>query len=179
MEHSKEYQELKTALIDVGHFIKKGRENLATSSPEEIVERYIPDSTLELEAIIAGTEKASNEIMDSCDAIEAAVAGLEGDAKAAVLAETAKIFAACGFQDITGQRATKVISYLAQVEEKTIILIKGLKNFFDKEGTLPEEYNSPEDDTDGEISDEDLLNGPQLEGEGLSQEEVDAMLNDF
>lgn len=179
MEHGKEFEELKRALSDIGRFIKKGRKNLATNSPEEIIEKYIPDSTLELEAIISGTEKASNIIMDVCDELETAAKDLDDEARKVILAHTARIFAACGFQDITGQRATKVISYLAQVEAKTLILIKSLKEFFDKEGTLAEEYAKPEDESSSEESDASLLNGPQLEGKGLTQEEVDRMLNDF
>ena len=180
IEKSKEYQELQAALASVGSFIKSGRRNLASSNPNEIVETLIPDSTLELNASISASEDASNEIMDACDAIEKAVAGLDEVAKQAVLAETAKIFSSCGFQDITGQRATKVISYLAQVEEKTLVLIKSLKGFFDKEGT-PAQEDTPKGkvDEDHELTDEELKNGPQLEGKGLSQAEVDAMLNDF
>jgi chemotaxis protein CheZ len=181
---SLEYNELKIILRDLGRFIKHGRKSLANTNPEEIVDKYIPDSTSQLEAIISGAENASNEIMDSCDAIEKAAEALDPAQKEAILAETAKIYASCGFQDITGQRARKVMSYLAQVEERTLMLVKHLKDYFDRDGKLVEEVQAlgKMEGSDAEITpfeEDPLLSGPQLEGQGLSQVDVDALLDDF
>lgn len=180
MENNKEYEQLKSALTDVGRFIKQGRKSLAESNPDDILDKYLPDSTAELEAVVKATEKASNDIMDACDNIEAAASKAGEAEKQIIMAETAKIFAACGFQDITGQRVSKVVSYLNEVELKSLVLVKHLKDFFDREGTLAEEYaNNEPANAEVELTDEELKNGPQLEGQGLSQADVDAMLNDF
>ena len=177
-DNTQEFNELKAALSDVGRFIKQGRQSLAENRPDDILEKYLPDSTEELKAVVIATEKASNDIMDACDAIESAAGNLDDEGKNALMAETAKIYAACGFQDITGQRINKVVTYLNEVEQKSLMLVKHLKDFFDKEGTLT--FETAEGTNDGgETRDEKLMSGPQLEGQGLSQADVDAMLNDF
>lgn len=171
------YDELKQALIDVASFIKKGRDELASNPPHEILEEYIPNANDELNAIINGTEKASNDIMDACDAIDQMLSGLDDEVKANIQEQTAKIFSCCGFQDITSQRATKIIRYLGEVEAKTVLLVGCFKNFFDKDGTFDEELSKMEG-LDERSEDQRLMNGPALEGEGLEQDAVDQLLND-
>jgi len=85
-----------------------------------------------------------------------------------------QIFEACSFQDITGQRIKKVISTLAVIEEKIDRIMDTLG---DKVGVKVSEEKlekviSVEDD-------KSLLNGPQLAGKAISQDDIDKLLAEF
>lgn len=90
--------------------------------------------------------------------------------------EVMKIFEACSFQDITGQRISKVVKTLNHVEDRVgkLISILGITGSTDgAKGTT-----SILDSGDGEISDKELLQGPALAGEGIDQSEIDSLLDD-
>jgi chemotaxis protein CheZ len=81
-----------------------------------------------------------------------------------------KIFEACSFQDITGQRISKVVGTLREIEGA----VDKLLNLFGPGDADP----LPEmEDTRSE--DEQLLNGPQLDGQGVSQDDIDKLLAEF
>jgi chemotaxis protein CheZ len=80
---------------------------------------------------------------------------------------TGEIFTACSFQDITGQRITKVVRSLKFVEERVNALI-GMWGRDELAATQAEA--APVD------ADKALLNGPQLAGQGVSQDDVDRLL---
>ena len=145
-------------------------EILATRS-QDVSDKHIPIATDELDAVIGATEEASAKIMDSCEAIQGLVSDTDDDTRNAVFAETTKIFEACSFQDITGQRISKVVKTLKDIE-LTVDRLLGLFGHQDTSGMLP-----PQEDTRSE--DEKLKNGPQLAGQGVTQEEIDRMLADF
>ena len=86
-----------------------------------------------------------------------------------------KIFEACSFQDITGQRITNVVKTLKKIEAKVskmILIIASRIPGIDDSGD-----QSPENDDKTE--DEKLLNGPQMAYKAISQDEIDKLLADF
>ena len=80
------------------------------------------------------------------------------------------IFEACNFQDITGQRISKVVGSMKFIEERVTQMAHiwgGLESFNDMEAfTMPEREG-----------DEALLNGPALDGDPMrtSQDAIDAL----
>ena len=78
-----------------------------------------------------------------------------------------KIFEACAFQDLTGQRIGSVIQTLDLVDSHLESLLELLGPDF-------EEVDDEEDDREG---DDMLLNGPALEGEGISQDDIDKLFD--
>ena len=76
-----------------------------------------------------------------------------------------RIFEACSFQDVTGQRISKVVNTLAFIDERLDTLLEAYGGVAD---SVPES----EDRADP------LLSGPQLDGEGITQEDVDSMFDD-
>ncbi len=130
----------------------------------------------ELDAIVGHTESATNTIMENVEAISDLVVQVRSknpDAEVAGLLSrvdehAGEIFTACSFQDITGQRITKVVRSLKFVEERVNALI-GMWGR-DELAALRPEGNEPVD------ADKALLNGPQLAGEGVSQDDVDRLL---
>ena len=164
-------------LSGISSEIKAVRMEIAAVRPDEISAQHIPKATDELDAIVAATEDATNSIMEAAEQIEAvaeAVGGEHGDKLGEVVTG---IYEACSFQDITGQRISKVVNALHHIEDKIGSLVESF-------AAEIEEYKrdnpSPETPDETATGDEaDLLNGPQLQGEGQSQEEIDALLASF
>lgn len=147
-------------------YIDDARLEISSLSPDHDNSAGIPRAGLELEAIVQQTESATNTIMESAESIMEADSSDMEAYSTTVNNAVMQIFEACSFQDITGQRISKVVSTLEHVEDRVGRLINIL-------GVME---NSQE--TKKEISeDEALLSGPALEGEGIDQSEIDALLN--
>ena len=142
---------------------------IAATPTQDIGQKHVPIATDELDAVVGVTEEASATIMDATEAIQAIVSDHE-DIQGAVMAETTKIFEACTFQDITGQRITKVIKTLKDIEA----IVARLHALFDPDGKRPVSMGE-----DTRTEDEKLMNGPQLEGQGVTQDEIDKLLAEF
>ena len=86
------------------------------------------------------------------------------------------ILEACNFQDITGQRITKVVKTVRFIEDRILAMIAiwGAQAFED----LPVRGDEDaEEDGDAEPGDDALLQGPQLGNEGITQAEIDALFD--
>ena len=82
-----------------------------------------------------------------------------------ISAHSADVFEACSFQDITGQRITKVVNSVTYVEDRVNALI----NVRGKE-----EIERIEVQPEIEMTEEEkLLRGPALDGEGITQDKID------
>lgn len=164
MEHIHSELEGLASTIDQMH-----ADILATRS-HDVGDKHIPNATDELDAVIGATEDASATIMDACDAIQDVIDPLPENVKTAIAAQTTKIFEACAFQDITGQRITKVISTLRQIE----MSVDNLLQLF---GPVDKAAVPAVEDTRSE--DQKLMEGPQLSGRGVSQDDIDKLLAEF
>ena len=107
-------------------YIQDAKKEIAALSPDEVKDDYLPTASDELDAIIDATADATNAIMDSTEVIEDVMAEVNSKAADKLMAATTQIYEACGFQDITGQRITKVVSTLKNIEEK----VDGLLDVF-------------------------------------------------
>jgi len=156
------YREIDT----LAKVIQAAKKEIFAVRPDDISERHIPEAADELDAVVAATAKATGEILDRAESLEKLGATLEPEARAQITEAVTGIFEACNFQDITGQRITKVIKTLNYIEAK----IGSLLTAFGAEmGELP-----PSED--GREGDAALLNGPQLPQNANSQSEIDALL---
>ena len=79
-----------------------------------------------------------------------------------------RVYEACNFQDLAGQRIGKVIATLVMVEEQLAVLIENSSNV--SGAARP-------DKAAGSPPDGDLLNGPRLDGDGghATQQDIDLM----
>jgi chemotaxis protein CheZ len=132
----------------------------------------------ELDAIVVATEMSTEDVLGASEQIENCVREITGmhpnDENLCMLGdqiaeEIIKIFEACNFQDITGQRTTKVIKTIRFIEERILALINiwGVDAFRD----LPVNEQPV---TDGDAA---LMNGPQLENQGITQDEINALFD--
>lgn len=157
-------------LLDVQCIIEDMRKQVGMSGVGDINNSHIPGATDELDAVVAATATASGAIMDSCDVImekAGEIGGANGDA---VIEQVTKIYEACSFQDITGQRITKVIKTLKDIEQKIDMLVSSIAD------KMPVSMQKAKEEKTFEQS---LLNGPQLPDKGISQADIDKLLEDF
>ena len=131
----------------------------------------------ELDAVVCGTESATNQILSAVEEIESnatmlanTLVGDEGLIAANIQEKVLSIYEACNFQDITGQRITKVVEALRFVSERADRMIEiwgGMESF---EDVVPESLDARE-------GDDRLKNGPSLETDEdvASQDDIDAL----
>ena len=125
----------------------------------------------QLNAIVDATETATNGILENLEGIDEAVYKLrESDAAPALCdAVSNRTLAAmenCTFQDITGQRVTKVVRSMKFVEERvnSMVELLGRETIEKLSQDLPQEEMTEE---------EKLLEGPQMAGAAISQDDID------
>ncbi len=168
---------LKSELMGLFHYIQRVKEEIAAINNPADSEFHFDSMGDQLDAIVKATEKATNTIMERVEKNDAVISKLQimigknADARALldeVTSNSQAIFEACSFQDITGQRVGKITKSLSYVEQRvdSIVSIWG-------EEHLQEVEVKAEEKTE----DEKLLSGPQLEGKGLSQSEIDALFD--
>jgi len=180
-EHRKDMQEamrLKVELDSIYEAIERTKREIATLRYAGAQGQEINRVTDELGAIVLGTETATNAILAAAEKIDELSANLAarlsgGDQEIAreISDQVISIFEACNFQDITGQRISKVVNAMRFVEERVHEMIEiwgGLESFKD--------IGTSEQVRDG---DEALLNGPALATDkGItSQDAIDALFS--
>ena len=128
-------------------------------------------------AVVKATEEATNTIMEATESSGAVVAKLreliDNPDQLALLDRISdnanSVFEACSFQDITGQRVGRVAKSITYVEER----VDMLKHLLGEHETETVDLGVDQAQSD----DEKLLNGPQLDGEGLSQDDIDSLFD--
>lgn len=149
---------------------------------DQIKGEILATAMAELDAMVKATNEAANAIMDAAEAVDGVAADSKAGARKKLMDATSRIYEACGFQDITGQRAANVVSALALVGERIETLAATAGGKGAKAGPKRAAKGSRKPGQaarKGAVSDDDLLNGPQLEGRGKSQEEIDKLLSSF
>lgn len=156
----------------LARYIRTAKMEIAAIRPAEITAEHIPAATDQLDAVVGATEEATNKIMDECDRIGDVAAALPPEPSAQLTACVTRIFEACNFQDLTGQRITKVVAALKHIEDKIQALLAALGEEAGAEAAVitPSAPPAPSEDRD-----QQLLNGPQLPGAGVSQDEIDKL----
>jgi chemotaxis protein CheZ len=161
-------------LSAVMDYIANARREIAAVEPHAIKGQHIPTATDELDAVVASTEEATHKIMDACDALNNAAATLPPEAQTQVTDQVNRIFEACNFQDITGQRITKVVRTLKHIEDQVSSLVAALESVGLRPADNPDGYEklNVSKATDPE---KHLLNGPQAGSQAIKQDEIDKL----
>lgn len=120
-----ELEQIQEAIMDTKREIATLHCNHLTSDEPDGIEN-------ELDAIVIQTEQATETILSATEVIDSNVGNLtaalkeEGHLNMAgeIQDETVKILEACNFQDITGQRISKVVKTLKFVSERVNIMME-------------------------------------------------------
>jgi len=173
-----ESQDVRMEIAMMVRAIARAKGELASIKHPNAEDDRILAASNELDAIVEATESATNQILEANEAIETeinAIAKTHHDDEQVMLLvdkvaeQSIRILEASNFQDITGQRVTKVVKTIRFIEERILAMIDiwGVQAF--AELPVPEVSVTKEG--------EDLMNGPQLGNSGISQDEIDALFD--
>ncbi len=163
---------------ELAELIRQTRMDIAALNPETITEEHLPVAGKELEAIVSATEAATNDIMEAAEIIESCAEKLPEDVAEGISDGITKIYEACSFQDITGQRISKVVSALQQVEDKVGTMLAALGEEVQRETADAKEKSKADAEAREESEaerEQKLMNGPQAVEEAPSQQDIDAL----
>ncbi len=146
------------------------RHEIAKVRADDISDHQIPEMGKELSAIVEATEGATNSIMNCAETVLEIETDNFEDYKQIVSDQMMTIFEACSFQDLTGQRVTKIVQTVEIIEERINLLCEMLDMGDEDKNQAEEELNANQ-----KRNKELLLNGPANEGEGVNQSAIDAL----
>ena len=134
----------------------------------------------ELGAVVGGTEEATQQILEATEAIDNAATALSrvtSPDQQKLLSEEIQervisIFEACNFQDLTGQRITKVMATMRFIEQH----INAMMEIWGGVDAIRAHAPPIVDTREGDAR---LLNGPKLDGDvgHASQDDIDALFD--
>lgn len=163
---------LREELREMSAYIHQTRREIAALRPTDAGSNRIMAATGELDAIVSATERATSEILNGVERIQQLTLKLPKTSEVApivdeIQAQVTEVLTACSFQDITGQRTTKVVNTLRYLEQRVNSMIE----IWGVDGVAPA---APPPEHEDRRPDAHLLNGPATDG-GPSQADVDAL----
>ncbi len=168
--------ELKQQLSELSAAIEAAKADIRSMrDPNAASTDDVRTATRELDAVVQATETATNDIMEAAEQIDDLAIRLCSQVSTSTdkaLAEeinerVVNIFEACNFQDVTGQRITKVVNTLEFIDDR-VSKMMALWGAEQAKGDPAQNVAT---------TDADLLHGPSLEGDGASQDDIDAMFD--
>ncbi len=174
---TEELEILRQELQELSSVILETRREIASLSASKNGQK-INSVTDQLDAVVGDTETATHTILEAVEGIEDMNDSLalhasspeEIESIEAISNAVMKIYEACNFQDVTGQRISKVVTTLSFVDErisKMIDILGGENELQEFEiAEMP-----PQFDEDVELS------GPRPEGQEISQDEIDSLFD--
>jgi len=161
-------------VAELGRTIAAAKAEIAALRVNDINASHIPSATDELDAIVAHTARATESILETCETLDRVAGELSGETQGDLSAQlqdaTTRIYEACSFQDITGQRITKVVATLKTIEVKVAHIIAA---FGDRRRN-----GEPESFPEAPPAEITLL-GPQLPTNAMDQSDIDKLLASF
>lgn len=170
---------LKKEMDEIYEAIAETKREIATLHVNGLHSAEMNRVTDELDAIVQGTEQATEQILAAAEVIDDNAAkltkvltGEEDQWTHDIQESVVSVFEACNFQDLTGQRITKVVNVLRFIEERIVNMMDiwgGIEHFMEIDVENPLEKSG----------DEALLNGPALGDEDgvASQDDIDALFD--
>jgi len=172
-QKSAENTHIRSNLIEMAEAISQTRSEIAAMRSANQEDCQFTTATEELDAIVEATEKATSDILEAAEDVQELAwvlreKGSEDEACDRLDARATDIYTACSFQDLTGQRTSKVVNTLRFLENRVLAMIDiwGLEDIDESNRKLQDQRD-----------DANLLNGPARRGEGVDQAEVDRMIS--
>lgn len=193
-------------LADMAEAITRTKQEIFQMKIESEAGGRFAEASNELDAIVSQTEAATETILQNAEKIQELAwtfreAGSDEELCDTLDAAVTEIYTGCSFQDLTGQRTRKVVTVLRYLESRinSMTGIWGLDETGEpvediEPETATEEPNQLEIlaqaaaakpevpradeqfDPFDQRPDAHLLNGPQLDGRGVDQTEIDDLL---
>ena len=173
-----EAERLRADLEDLHNAIEETKREIAGLRKRDEDSDKITTASEALRAVVGDTERATDGIINAAEAVEE-IAGrlqssVEGDDALSMVDElyeqVTAVFEHCNFQDITGQRITRVVDTMEYIDDRVqrMMAIWGGDAEFEKI-EVEEEKKAPH----GEV-----LHGPAMDGDkSISQADIDALFD--
>ena len=163
---------LRFDLVEMANSIVRTKAEIATIKPDADQHGKFGEATEELDSIVQATETATSEILAAAEQVQEIAwtlreQGLDPMVCDTLDARATEIYTACSFQDLTGQRTSKVIEVMRYLEGR----INAMIDIWGLRGTM-----SAEAEVAAEASQADVLSGPARPGYGLDQSGVDVVM---
>ena len=160
--------EIARELAAIGDYIAKIKQEISALRLHELYRDRIPTAHEELDCVATATASATNTILSAAEELVRMEARSLGAYRNQVLEKALEIFEACSFHDLTGQRIAKVIEALAHLETR-------LARFAEAVRIRDAADGDPDDALRQGRRRALMLNGPPRNGEGASQNDIDAL----
>ncbi len=157
-------------LRKIADYIVTLRQEIAALQANELHTEKIPTAGHELAAVVSSTEGATNEIMAIAENVLSADASDPVAYKAFVDKEMMALFETCAFQDLTGQRISRVVKTLEHIEAR-VSRFASFSRVTDQAGHANEAEAKA-----AERKERLMLNGPSIADDGNKQPEIDRLL---
>jgi chemotaxis protein CheZ len=171
-------EKLKVELDLIHDAINRTKQEIAVLHGKSFDGEEMAKMTGELGAVVGGTEQATQQILEAAEAIDqaaTALAKVTSHDQQRLLSEEIQervvaIFEACNFQDLTGQRISKVTATMKFIEHHIMVMME----IWGGVDAIRAHAPGAVDDRTGDAR---LLNGPKLPGDAghASQDDIDAM----
>jgi len=173
-------EKLKVELDLIYDAINRTKREIAVLHGKSFDGNEMSKVTGELGAVVGGTEEATQQILEAAEAIDqaaSALAKVNSPDQHKILSEeiserVVSIFEACNFQDLTGQRISKVMTTMKFIENHITVMM----DIWGGVDAIRAHAPPIIDDREGDAK---LLNGPKLEGDAghASQNDIDALFD--
>jgi chemotaxis protein CheZ len=171
-------EKLKVELDLIHEAINRTKREIAVLHGKSFSGEEMTKVTGELGAVVGGTEEATQQILEAAEAIDEAASAMGKPQTADQTARLSQdiqervitIFEACNFQDLTGQRISKVMGTMKFIEHHINVMMEIWGGVDAIKAHAPPIV-------DERVGDARLLNGPKGIGEEghASQGDIDAM----
>ena len=172
-------EKLKVELDLIHNAINRTKREIAVLHGKSFDGNEMAKVTGELGAVVGGTEQATQQILEAAESIDqaaSALAKVTSPDQQKILSEEIQervisIFEACNFQDLTGQRISKVMATMKFIENHITIMMDIWGGVDAIRAHVPP---MADDRREGSAR---LLNGPKLDGDAghASQNDIDAL----
>lgn len=178
-DYQKQFTEayrLKTELDSIQEAILRTKQEIASLHVSGFKGEDMSRVTDELDAVVGGTEQATEQILSAVESIDenannlhAHLRGNNQNMAVDIQEKVLQIYEACNFQDLTGQRITKVVNVLRFIEDRVNRMMEiwgGMEAFASIEA----------DESLRKVGDAALVNGPALpSADQATQDDIDAL----
>lgn len=172
---------LESEIVKLVQYVRRFREEIAQMvAPEGPDQSRFETMSEQLDAIVGSTETATDSILERMEKVDGLIEDLraadDADKRNALCDEinqnTMLAIEACTFQDLTGQRVTKIVRSMKFVEERVNAMVSLWGQ--DEIDRMAKEFA----EQSVKEGDEALLNGPALPTEtAISQDDIDKLFD--
>jgi chemotaxis protein CheZ len=158
-------------LCAVADYVSHIKKEIGALRANDLYRTRLPGAHDELGNVVNATASATNTIMSAAEEILGYQEEDFETYRTQVQSKVLEIFEACSFQDITGQRISRVVEHLAQVEKRLSHFAAAVNA---RDGDASPDMEETARQKRRELL---LLNGPADEGNGVSQNDIDSLFD--